>query len=311
MSSSRIPPLPALRAFLAACRAGSYSAAAEALSVTHGAVSRQVQVLEEWLGQKLFERAGQRMVPTPHALAFAQEVSEALERIDDAARRFGKGSASMLLRVSAPATFAMRWLIPRLPDFYERHRGTLIQVQTATTMQLTLAGSFDVAIRRNPGSHAPGSNAHFSMVPFIDEWHTLVAAPSLLARCPLRTLDDLRHHTLLDTETRPGFWQQWLNAAGYLDEPRLDRQRFDHFYVTYSALIDGLGVGVGPMPTLDHDVAAGRLVLPFPEIRTAAHRYICLTPLGVPKTAVHRMFENWLVELGDLTREPSDEVSFR
>jgi len=264
--------------------------------VTHGAVSRQMQVLEEWLGQKLFERSGQRMVPTPHALAFAQEVSEALERIDTAARRFGKGSASMLLRVSVPATFAMRWLIPRLPDFYQRHPGTLIQVQTATTMQLTLAGSFDVAIRRSPAS-----NAHFSGVPFMDEWHTLVAAPSLLARCPLRTPDDLRHHTLLDTETRPGFWQQWFNAAGYLDELTPDRQRFDHFYVTYSALIDGLGVGVGPLPTLDHDVAAGRLVLPFPDIRTAAQRYICLTPVGVSKTAVHRMFEEWLLELGDLT----------
>lgn len=304
MASSRIPPLPALRAFLAASRAGSYSAAAEELAVTHGAVSRQIQILEEWLGQKLFERSGQRMVPTPHALAFAQEVSEALERIDAAARRFGKGSASMLLRVSAPATFAMRWLIPRLPDFYQRYPGTLIQVQTATTMQLTLAGSFDVAIRRNPGGNGPASNTHFSAVPFMDEWHTLVAAPSLLARCPLRKLDDLRHHTLLDTETRPGFWQQWFNAAGYVDESKLDRQRFDHFYVTYSALIDGLGVGVGPMPTLDHDVAAGRLALPFPEIRTAVQRYICLTPAGVPKTAIHRMFEEWLMELGSLTPEP-------
>lgn len=70
--------------------------------------------------------------------------------------------------------------------------------------------------------------------------------------------------------------------------------RFDHFYVTYLALIDGLGVGVGPMPIIEHDVAAGRLVLPFREIRTEAQRYICLTPVGVPKTAVHRVFGDWL-----------------
>lgn len=120
---SRIPPLPALKAFLAACRAGSYSAAAEELNVTHGAVSRQIQTLEDWLGQKLFERAGQRMAPTSHALAFALEVSEAFERINDAAQRYGKGSASMLLRVSAPATFAMRWLIPRLNDFHKKIPG--------------------------------------------------------------------------------------------------------------------------------------------------------------------------------------------
>jgi len=295
MVASRIPPLPALRAFLAACRAGSYTAAAEELAVTHGAVSRQIQVLEEWLGQKLFERTGQRMTPTPHAQAFAQEVGVAFERIEEAARRYGRGSASMLLRVSAPATFAMRWLIPRLPDFYRRHPGTLVQVQTATTQQLALAGSFDVAIRRGAVSHA-----HFSAMPFMDEWHVLAAAPALLERQPLRTPEDLAGHTLLDTETRPGLWQQWFNAAGHLHEPRLPRQRFDHFYVTYMALIDGLGIGVVPMPTLAHDVAVGRLVLPLPGIRTSTNRYVSLTPAGVPKTAVHRMFETWLAECGNL-----------
>ncbi|KAB0495774.1 LysR substrate-binding domain-containing protein [Pseudomonas vancouverensis] len=292
---SRIPPLPALKAFLAACRAGSYSAAAEELNVTHGAISRQIQTLEEWLGQKLFERAGQRMAPTPHALAFAVEVGEAFERINDAAERYGKGSASMLLRVSAPATFAMRWLIPRLDDFHQRHPGMLIQVQTATTQQISLAGSFDLAIRR--GSPQTG---HFSAQAFLDEWLTLVAAPSLLARQPLDTLMDLHRHVLLETETRPGDWQQWLNAAGYRAEGTLRRQRFDHFYVTYSALIDGLGLGVGPMPTLEHDVTVGRLVQPFADLRTPSRRYYSLTPAGVSKTLIHRRFEDWLVEQGNL-----------
>ena len=196
---TRIPPLPALKAFLAACRAGSYSAAAEELSVTHGAVSRQIQTLEDWLGQKLFERAGQRMAPTSHALAFALEVSEAFERINDAAQRYGKGSATMLLRVSAPATFAMRWLIPRLNDFHERHPGMLIQVQTATTQQISLAGSFDLAIRRG----SPQTD-HFSAQAFLDEWLTVVAAPSLLARVPLNSLPDLRGHFCWKPRRAPG-----------------------------------------------------------------------------------------------------------
>lgn len=292
---ARIPPLPALKAFLAACRAGSYTGAAEELCVTHGAISRQIQILEQWLGQKLFERAGQRMVPTSHALAFALEVSQALERIDDAAQRYGKGSATMLLRVSAPATFAMRWLIPQLSDFHERHPGMLIQVQTATTQQISLAGSFDLAIRRGPTQ-----NERFSAQPFLDEWLTLIAAPSLLQRLPLNALSDLQGHLLLETETRPGDWQQWLHAAGYTENGKSQRQRFDHFYVTYTALIDGLGLGVGPMPTLEHDVALGRLALPFPHIRTPARRYYSLTPAGVPKTLIHRKFEDWLLARGNL-----------
>jgi len=293
---SRIPPLPALRAFLAACRRGSYTAAAEELNVTHGAISRQIQQLEEWLGQKLFERTGQRMSATPHAQAFAQEVSEAMERIADAARRYGRGSASSLLRINAPATFAMRWLIPRLPDFYARHPEVLVQVQTATTQQLALAGSFDAAIRIGTAHHK-----HFSALPFLDEWHTVLAAPALLARQPLRDVGDLSAHVFLETETRPGLWQQWLNVAGEAGDLNVSRQRFDHFYVTYSALVDGLGLAIGPLPTLHHDIDVGRLVAPLPAIRTPVQRYYCLTPVGVPKTLAHRRFEDWLSSHGQLT----------
>lgn len=288
---ANLPPLPALRAFLAACRSGSYTAAADELAVTHGAVSRQIRVLEEWLGQPLFERAGQRMQATPHAQAFAQEMSEALERIDDAARRYGRGSATALLRVSAPATFAMRWLLPRLPQFHARHPGSRVQVMTATTQQMALAGSFDLAIRRTA---APG--AHFSALPFYEEWHTLLAAPSLLARQPLAALEQLPDHLLLETETRPGHTQQWLTAAGFADGEHLRRQRFDHFYVTLFALIDGLGVGIGPLPALDIDIAAGRLCAPFPDIRTASRTYHALTPVSTQKTVLHRQFEDWLLE---------------
>jgi LysR family glycine cleavage system transcriptional activator len=290
---SSIPPLPALKAFLAACRTGSYTAAAEELHVTHGAISRQIQTLEQWLGQKLFEKSGQRMAPTPHALEFAREMSEALERIDDAARRYGRGSATAQLRVSAPSTFAMRWLIPRLPAFHALYPGSVVQVLTATTQQMSLAGSFDLAIRR-----APPPSAHFSAQPFYEEWQTLVIAPSLLQRQALNTPSDLSGHLLLETETRPGHWQQWLNTAGYVGGERLQRQRFDHFYVTLSAVIDGLGVGIGPMPTLETDIRAGRLCAPFSDIRTDTRRYFALTPSGTQKTLLHHRFEDWLVEQG-------------
>jgi DNA-binding transcriptional LysR family regulator len=292
---SSLPPLPALKAFLAACRTGSYTAAAEELSVTHGAVSRQIQVLEQWLGQKLFEKSGQRMVPTLHAQAFAREMGEALERIGDAARRYGKGSATEQLRVSAPATFAMRWLIPRLPVFHAQYPGSVVQVMTVTTQQMTLAGSFDLAIRR-----APPPAAHFSAQAFYEEWQTLIAAPLLLAQHPLDTLDQLADHVLLETETRPGHSQQWLNTAGYVGGEQLRRQRFDHFFVTLTAVIDGLGVGIGPMPTVAIDIAAGRLCTPFSHIRTDSRRYYALTPLGTQKTLLHRRFEEWLIEQGQV-----------
>ncbi len=119
-----------------------------------------------------------------------------------------------------------------------------------------------------------------------------------MQRQPLHTLSDLPAHLLLETETRPGHWQQWLNAACYTDAERLRRQRFDHFYVTWSAVIDGLGIGIGPMPTLQTDVEAGRLCTPFPHIRTDSRRYFALTPSGTQKTLLHHRFTDWLVEQG-------------
>ncbi|MEQ4511425.1 MAG: LysR substrate-binding domain-containing protein [Dickeya sp.] len=290
----RLPPLPALRAFLAACRAGSYSAAAEELNVTHGAISRQIRILETWLGQTLFVRSGQCMVPTLHAQAFAKEMNDVLGVMDEAARRYGRGEATQLLRISAPATFTMRWLAPRLPAFYQANPGTLIQIHTATTQQLAVTSGFDLVIRLGVFN-----SDRFSALPFMQEHYTLLAAPSLLTRQPLSALGDVVNHTLLDTETRPGFWSQLFDVGGLVDPGTLSWLRFDHFYVTYAALIDGLGVGPGPLPLLARDVALGRLVAPLPDLRIAERTYYLLTPAGLAKTRLHHRFEQWLLEQAD------------
>lgn len=117
---------------------------------------------------------------------------------------------------------------------------------------------------------------------------------------PLNSLSDFREHLLLETETRSGDWQQWLNSAGSTEYGSSELQRFDHFYVTYTALIDGLVLGIGSMPTLEHDVNIGRLVLSFACIRTPSCRYYSLTPAGVPKTLTHHKFEAWLWEKGNI-----------
>jgi|SRR5690606_5319072 len=288
MNSS--PPLNALKFFLVACRHRSFTSAAEELSVTHGAVSRQMKLLEEWLGQPLFEREGQGMAPTAHALAYAEEIAQAFSRVQEASLAYGKGLTTRLLRVSAPATFAMKWLIPRLPVFRERHRDARIQIQTATTQQLGMGGAFDMAIRRDPPVQAS-----YSGIPLFEEWQTLIAAPALLQERPVNELTDIHQHTWIYTDTRPRHWDAWLTAAGLPNRP-WDTLRFDHFYVTYSALQDGLGVGIGPFPTLSSDASLGRIAAPFPHIRTPARQYWAITPAATQKTLLHRQFEEWLVE---------------
>jgi DNA-binding transcriptional LysR family regulator len=289
----RLPPLTALRAFEVAARTGSFTAAAKELNVTHGAVSKQIQALEQWLGQTLFVRSGQRMAPTRHGRAFAREISESFDRIADAARRYGSVAATQVLRVNAPASFAMRWLIPRLPQFYASSPHTEVRISTSSALDETLRGSFDLAIRRGPQPWE-----QYTAKRFLDEVNTLVASPALLKRRPLRTLKDLAKHTILTTESRPGDWEDWLMAAGYLGPPPARQERYDHYFVVLLATLDGLGLSIGPMPVLAQDVRLGRLCTPFPEITVRRPSYFVLTPFDADKSPAMQAFIDWLIRVG-------------
>lgn len=293
MIARRLPPLNSLRAFEVSARLGSFSAAAGELGVTHGAVSRQIAALEAWFGHRLFVREGRGVVPTGPGRTFAAEVSVALDRLAEAAAHHGPGRERAVLRVNAPATFAMRWLIPRLRGFDAAHPDIAIEVSTSVSLAGRLKGGYDVAIRKGGESFE-----RHAATRFLDEADTLIASPRLLERIPLRTPDDLRHHTLLATETRPGDWADWLGAAGLDLVPGTRQMRFDHFFVTLQAATDALGLAVGPFPVLDGDVASGRFATPFPAIRVPRPSYFLLVPADADKTRALRAFAAWLVTEG-------------
>jgi LysR family transcriptional regulator, glycine cleavage system transcriptional activator len=291
----RLPPLNALRVFEVAARTASYAAAGTELGLTHGAVSRQIAILETWLGQRLFVRVGRRMVATPAAQAFAAEVSLAFDRVNAAADACGRPAARRVLRVSAPTTFAMRWLIPRLDRFHAQHREVEVVVATVTTLHDELRGGFDIAIRRDVPRAAGQVWGQYRATRFLSEVDTLVVSPVLLAQHPIRTLDDVAGHTLLATETRPNDWTDWAAAAG-LPHPLGQRRVFDHYFVTLQAITDGLGIGIGPLPILDGELAAGRLVMPFPDIVVPRVGYVALVPFDADKTSSLAAFLAWLLD---------------
>jgi len=298
-----LPPLNALRVFEVAARTGSYAAAATELGLTHGAVSRQIGALEAWLGQRLFARAGRRMVATPIARVFAAEVSLSFDRLITAAEACGRPGARRMLRVSAPTSFAMRWLIPRLDSFHQAHPQIEVAVTTVTTVHEELRGGFDVAIRR--GFAGEGNWPRYQATPVLDEADTLIMSPALFAKCPIRSPADIEKHVLLTSETRPGDWTDWLEVAGSSHLTGRPRRLFDHFFVTRQAVEDGLGIGVGPLPLLDTDIASGRIMLPLPEIRVQRTGYVALTPVDAPKDEPLGAFVAWLVAEGQHARVKS------
>jgi LysR family transcriptional regulator, glycine cleavage system transcriptional activator len=292
----RLPPLNALRVFEVAARTGSYAAAGTELGLTHGAVSRQVAALESWLGQRLFVRVGRRMAATPAASAFAAEVSLSFDRVITAAEACGRLDARRILRVSAPTTFAMRWLIPRLDRFHTERAEVEVAVTTTMTLRDELRGGFDVAIRR--GSAEQDAWPQHRAVSFLEEADTLIMSPALFERQPVRQLNDIASHVLLSTETRPGDWTDWLDRAELLPAAEQRRRVFDHFFVTRQAVVDGLGIGIGPLPVLHADLAAGFLLTPFPTITVPRKSYVALIPFDAEKTSSLTAFIEWLITEG-------------
>lgn len=289
----RLPPLNALRIFEVAARTGSYAEAGAELGLTHGAVSRQIAALESWLGQRLFVKDGRRMVATPMARIFAAEVGLSFDRLAVAVEACGRPDARRILRVSAPTSFAMRWLIPRLGRYHADHPQVEVAVTTVSTVLEELRGGVDVAIRR--GVAREHVWPQHRIVPVLDDVDTLIMSPALFAQRPIMRPADIEGHTLLASETRAGDWTGWLEAAGLQHLAGLPRQIFDHFFVTRQAVEDGLGIGIGPLPMLDIDIANGRLMTPLPDIRVPRTGYVALVPRQADAGNLVAGFVDWLV----------------
>jgi len=292
----RLPPLNALRVFEVAARTGSYVEAGGELGLTHGAVSRQIASLESWLGQRLFVKEGRRMVATPIARVFAAEVALSFDSLSIAAEACGRPGARSILRVSAPTSFAMRWLIPRLSRYHAAHPDVEVVVTTVSCMLEEVRGGYDVAIRR--GFPRVDLWPHHTVVHVLDDVDTLIMSPVLFEHRPVLEPADVRGHTLLAAETRGGDWVDWLRASGQHHLVGLPRQVFDHFFVARQAVEDGLGIGIGPLPMLDLDIANGRLLTPLPHIKVPRTGYIAITPRRSDVGDLNAGFVDWLVAEG-------------
>jgi LysR family transcriptional regulator, glycine cleavage system transcriptional activator len=288
-----LPPLNALRAFEAAARHGSFKDAASELGVTHGAISQQVRGLEEWLGAPaLFRRSTRRVILTDSGAALLAEVGPALDRIAVAARhhieRRGKSPATVL-RVNALATFSLRWLLPRMSLFRAEHPDIEVRLTTSNDPVDSLAEPFDVVIRGGPDSfHGFVSRLVLS------ERRLPVCKPSLLTGLPLTDVADLSRHTLLHVTSMPRLWRDWLSKTGHRDLEPAGSLTFDHFYLTIQAALDGLGIAMGPTALVADDLAAGRLVTPFPRNSLPARSYFAYLPEAQRLDPSSLCFCDWL-----------------
>jgi len=294
MSRSRLPPLNAIKAFEAAARLGSFTRAARELNVTHGAVSRQIRLLEDWLGVRLFLRTSRNAVPTQAGTELLAEVSPALDRLAVASRQMQNRAGARGLHVSALPTFAMRWLIPRLPDFQRDHPGLELRIVTASTPAEQFCMDVDAVIS------GPSRQSGWVGTRFLSEIRLPVLSPDLMRRCPLRAPADLERHTLLHAATLRDAWPRWMAAAHVPDLTPARDKVFEHFYFAIQAALEGLGVVMGPLALISDELRAGRLLAPIsePALRTRGYFVYALeASRDAPAVAALR---KWLVAAGSL-----------
>ncbi|MDO1582526.1 LysR substrate-binding domain-containing protein [Rhizobium oryzicola] len=287
-----LPPLNAVKAFEASGRLCSLTLAASELGVTHGALSRQIKILEDWLGVRLFVREGRGISLTSEGRQFLKEATKALDKLSRAGEALAGQNERRVLRVSASQTFTMRWLIQRLPSFSTAHPDIEVRLSASILPPDQLTERFDLAIRRGM------IGRYGESVPFLRETCVPVASPALLARQPVHSFSDLQEHVLIHAQSVADLWPRWLRSVGMPEIEGRSQLRFDPLYHSLQAALDGVGIAMGPSALVAEDVRQGRLVQLFADHPLAMDDFHVLIA-DQPQSLRHaRTFRDWLLSEG-------------
>ncbi len=296
-----LPPLNALRAFEAAARHLSFTAAAAELNVTQAAISHQVKALEERLDIKLFRRSGRRLLLTDAAQGYLTEVATAFDRLAAATRRLKATETRGVLNATVMPSFAGKWLLPRLGRFRAAHPEIDLRISSSAELIDLRRTDFDVGIRiGHNGGNWPGLRTDLISTEFCFP----VCSPALLATGTLREPTDLRHHVLLHDQSDD--WQIWFRLVGVTGIDTTRGPGFNDASMVIQAAIDGQGVAIARGMLAAEDLAAGRLVRLFGHSFPADYAYYLACPeadADHPKIAAFRI---WL--LAEASRPGSSPV---
>ncbi|MBR0682669.1 transcriptional regulator GcvA [Roseomonas eburnea] len=285
-----LPPLNALRVFEAAARLGAFSRAAEELSVTQGAVSRQIRLLEDRLGLELFRRVGRRVHLTQEGRDYHATVRVALEAIAAKTAQLSRRSRRRRLVVSTVPSFAAKWLAPRLASWRAAAPDIDLRVIGAYEPADFARDGVDAAIRYGRG---PWPGLHVERLAEEDLFP--VCARDFAREHGLRGPADLLRVTLLDREMTEG-WAEWFAAQGVTGADPAGLVRLRDASAAIEAALGGQGVALANTSLVIGDLAAGRLIRPVAGSLGSAFAYHFVCPEAALARPPVAAFRRWVVQ---------------
>jgi len=286
----KIPSTTALISFEAAARHESFTKAAQELSLTQGAICRQIASLEEFLGVELFRRSRRGVKLTEAGLSYSRRVATQLDAVErDTLSVMGQQGANVIELAVVP-TFGTQWLLPRLKDFQQQHPEVTVNLTNRTRPFLFADTDFDAAIYFGDADWS-GTESHRLM----GENPMPVCSPSLLGSQPSLGAARIADLPLLQQTTRPYAWRQWFNAQE-LNVPRdMTGPRYELFSMLAQAAMHEMGVALIPPFLIQRELEERRLVIANPNALSSIKAYYLMIPERKVESASLRAFRDWLV----------------
>ena len=278
----QLPPLGAFRVFDAAARTQSFVKAAQQLYVTHGAVSRQIRLLEENLGVTLFERRHRAVFLTAAGRALQLTTAAIFEQLEGAVSRLRQQAHEHVLVLSCEPTIAMKWLIPRLPAFHRAHPDIQLHLFAAGGPIDFQKSGIDLALRRDDF-----------------KWDTDIQAVMICAEWvgPVCTQPYSEGHgsvQLLHTKSRPAAWKTWRRVTN-TDLADAGKLQYEHFYFCIQAAMAGLGLAMSSFFMVQDELAQKHLIAPYGFVRDGS-KYCLLFPQALADDPRCLKFTQWVTE---------------
>jgi len=287
--NNRTPTMKELQSFLVTAQQLNFTAAAQVLNITQGAVSRQIISLEERLKVRLFNRHARGLTLTSKGLEFLPLIENAMGQIHRAVDQVSNDKRQIKLKAPSCIT---SWLLPKLMSFQQAYPEVDVELTSAIKHNVNFASeSFDAAICYGK---QPKQNDLSAFLLF-DELLSPMCSPKLLnSQTSTLGADEMANYTWLHATPQKSDWKLWLDHCDDTSAISEQDQHFATLDLAVSAAIQGFGIAVGDIALAKQDLDSGRLIMPNPKIVTSGNGYFLVRPTNIQNPSLNLLFE-WIV----------------